>query len=113
MGVGLGLTVDEADDLGNADKSTSEDLFRGIVPPALSKSGSSAGLAIRSWSWTCPSLNLSVILSRTPSESLQFPPSNLLRFFRVIPQINVRACPNTHPHVRHAEVLQWHFPKRR
>jgi len=39
MGVGLGLTVDEADDFGNVDESTSEDLFRGIVPPALSKSG--------------------------------------------------------------------------
>ena len=31
-GVGLGLTVDEADDFGNADESTSEDLFKGIVP---------------------------------------------------------------------------------
>ena len=32
MGVGLGITVDEADDFRNADESTSEDLFKGIVP---------------------------------------------------------------------------------
>jgi hypothetical protein len=92
--------VDEADDFWNAGESTYEDLLKCTVPPILSKSGSSADEVIRRWGRIRPSLNLATILSRTPSESLQFPQSNLLRFFSVILQINIRTRPNTRPHVR-------------
>ena len=101
MGVGLGLTVDEADDFGNADESTSENPFKSIIPPLLSKSASSAGAVVRPrWSWMCQSTNIAANLSCTPSESLQFPPSNIRRVFPVILQISVRTRLNTRPHVR-------------
>ena len=51
---------------------------------------------MRKWSWTCPNFNPAAILSHIPSESLQFPQFNLLRFVSVILQINVRTRPTTH-----------------
>jgi hypothetical protein len=39
MGVGLGLAVEEADNTGKADESTSDDLLKGIVPPVASNVG--------------------------------------------------------------------------
>jgi hypothetical protein len=39
----LGVAIEEADNTWKADESTSEDLFKGIVPPIFSKVGVAGG----------------------------------------------------------------------
>jgi len=74
MGLGLGLTVEEADNFGNADESTIRGSIQVHLPTRVIKVGVVSGRGRRSWSWTCPSPNIAAILSPTPSLFNSFNP---------------------------------------